>query len=141
MKEFNLKSDFGATYDAKAFFTFYGWKGAELTTKTVTMKNGAKVGVVVLTAKNDANGERLTMTMWPNKCQTTDDLEALPKTLEDAIIRFGVYKDEETGGVYEAGEPKVVGYIVGGKDVVWHGSKPRWDAELKGSVWSNEPAE
>ncbi len=141
MKELNLKSDFGATYDAKAFFAFYGWTNVSFNTKSVTMANRAKVGLVVVTAKNAANGERLTLTLWPNKCQTEDDLKALPNTLEDIIIRFGVYKDDETGEIYEAGEPKVLGYIVDGKDVVWHGRRPEWDSVRGCSIWSNEPAE
>lgn len=139
MKEVNFTSNNYNDYNANLFFKAYGLENVKFTRKDVEMKNGAKVALVHMSASNPNDGQRIALDIWPNRSQTLDDLKDMPDNIQDIIIRFGLYKDEETGEVVEAAAPKCVGYFVGTDEFTWHGA--RRDFVDGSSVYSNEPAE
>ena len=135
----NLSKDNYTDYEAKAFFADYGLNNVTFTSKEIKTSNGAKVKLVTVKAVNPQNGQRIDFDIWPNRCQTLDDLKAMPEKIGDIIIRFGKYQDEETGEVVEATKPRIIGYFQGKEEVFFHGPKPEWDDDAQASVWTNEP--
>lgn len=137
MKEMNFSAGRNyEDYEGAAFFKAYGLERVKLSTREVTMKNGAKVKLFNLDAYNPTDGKVINLDMWPTNCQTEADLKAIPATVADIRLRFGSYVNDETGEVVEASAPRVVGYRVGEDLITFNGPKPEWTSN--GSVWTNE---
>ena len=128
-------------YVASVFFNAYGLKGLNLTSKTVETRDRAKVSLVNVQAYDPSDGHLVDMDLWPNKCQTLDDIKAIPENVEDVILRFGKFEDEETGEIVETDVPRIAAYKQDGKWVKFHGARPEWDDENRRSIWNNDPAE
>ena len=125
-------------YNAKAFFGAYGLIDVTFTKRVVTMKNGAKVALTTLRGVNPNDGQRISLDLWPSRCQTLKDIAEMPDTIGDIIIRFGRYEDEATGEVVEAGAPRVYGFFVGKDEHFFHGNKPEFVDGA--SVYTNDEA-
>ena len=133
-----LSKDYGRDFVASVFFRSLGIKGLKFS--TIERKVGdAKVRLFHVEGFSEMDGRCVDTDFWPNRCQTAEDIKAIPEEVKDIKIRFGVFTDETTGEIRVAEKPTVIAYSKDGEFVGFNGRKPEWDDAAGKSIWSNEP--
>lgn len=124
MANINLSNDSYVDYVASMYLKACGCVDVKFETKTVAVGN-EQVPLIHVSGVQVSSGVVVNFDIWPRNNATADDLEAMPKSLDDIKFRIGYYASIDEKGEHQLrqGQPKWLSYRIGDKEFFLSGEK------------------
>ena len=129
MQNINLSQESYVDYVASLYFKALGVENLKITTKPIETKAGEKIMLMHISGVQTSTGIVVNTDLFPRNAATEDDLNAMPKSVNDIVFRIGYWPRITAEGehVLEPGKPKWISYFNGTKEVLLSGDKREFE--------------